>query len=305
MDLAMTEKIVSSNDTVLKMLEQVNHVASSNFSIVIQGESGTGKATLAHIIHNLGKRAGMPFITVDIDAIPESLIEDELFGYEKGVFEMAYGGTILIAGIQKLSPYVQTKILRVIEEKRVYHLGSTRAVETDARIIASTTVDLKRAVSEKTFREDLFLSLCEHVITIPPLRERPEDIEYLANIFFAEACSELGKDICKITAGTMDILKKHLWKGNIRELKNVIRRAVILCNDNTLKPEHIEFISSKANGPDFLPQEDAPLLSLRDMEKFAIKRALDLTNGKKTKAAALLEIDYKTLVRKIKDYNIQ
>lgn len=301
----MTEKITSRNAAVINILEQVKQLASSDFSIIIQGEAGTGKTTLAHIIHDLGKGPGKPFITVDINAVPEALIEDELFGYEKGVFEMACGGTILIAGIQKLSAYVQTKVLRVIEEKKVYHLGGTRAVDTNARIIATTTTDLKRAVCEKNFREDLYLCLSEHVITIPPLRERPEDIQHLANIFFAGACSELGRNISKIADSTMDLLRKDPWKGNVRELKNVIRRAVILCKENVLKPEHIEFISSGPEVPYLLPQDDAPPLSLRNMEKMAIKRALDHTKGKRTKAAALLEIDYKTLVRKIRVYNIQ
>lgn len=149
------------------------------------------------------------------------------------------------------------------------------------------------------------MCLSEHVITIPPLRERPEEIQYLANMFFDEACAELDKNINRISDNTVDILKKHAWPGNIRELKNVIRRAVVLCKEDVLKPEHIEFISSNANGPCFSPYEETLPFSLTDMERFAIKRALDLTKGKRTKAAALLEIDYKTLVRKIRTYNIQ
>lgn len=218
------EWLLGKSYPIKKIIEQIHQVAQSDFSIVIQGETGTGKTTVARAIHNLSTRATGPFITVDMGTIPETLVESELFGYEKGAFtgaeksrkgffEIANHGTILIDEVQNMSLYVQGKLLRAVEEKRIYPLGSTRPVEVDVRIIAATNSDIKQAVKEKLFREDLFFRLREFEITLPPLRERVDDIPFFAQRFFIEACEELNKRMHGIDDSVVSLLKQYPWQA--------------------------------------------------------------------------------------------
>ena len=302
-----------------KIIGQVKQVAWSDFSIIIQGETGTGKTFIARTIHNLSKRADKPFITVDISVIPETLVESELFGYEKGAFtgadkkrsgffEIADGGTILIDEMENMSPYVQSKLLSVAEDKRIYPLGSSRPVDVDVRIIAATNTDIRKNVIEKKFREDLFYRLGEFIITLPALRERVQDIPFLAQKFLSEAGEELNKNMREISDEALNLLLRDPWRGNVRELKNVIRRAVLLSEDSIIRPEHLEFLlQEKANNEGtspMLPLKEISAIASRAVEAKAIKQALMLTKGNKTKAALTLQIDYKTLLTKIKEYNI-
>ena len=302
-----------------KIIGQVKQVAWSDFSIIIQGETGTGKTFIARTIHNLSKRADKPFITVDISVIPETLVESELFGYEKGAFtgadkkrpgffEIADGGTILIDEMENMSPYVQSKLLSVAEDKRIYPLGSSRPVDVDVRIIAATNTDIRKNVIEKKFREDLFYRLGEFIITLPALRERVQDIPFLAQKFLSEAGEELNKNMREISDEALNLLLRDPWRGNVRELKNVIRRAVLLSEDSIIRPEHLEFLlQEKANSEGtspMLPLKEISAMASRAVEAKAIKQALMLTKGNKTKAALTLQIDYKTLLTKIKEYNI-
>ncbi|HEX8948437.1 MAG TPA: sigma-54 dependent transcriptional regulator [Dissulfurispiraceae bacterium] len=298
------------------VIEQIHQVAWSDFSVIIQGETGTGKSTIARIIHNLSKRAGGPFVTVDMGAIPETLVESELFGHErgaftgaerkkKGFFEISGGGTILIDELENMSPYVQSKLLRVVEERRAYPLGSTQAVEVDVRIIAATNTDIRGAVRERKFREDLFFRLGEFIIQLPPLRERVEDIAFLSRKFFREAAAELNKQMQDITEEAIGLLNRYPWPGNVRELKNVIRRAVLLCSGEVVGAEHISFLIGDKGRENTTPFQEISGLSLKEVEKIAIRQALEFTKGNKTKAASILQIDYKTLLSKAKEYGLK
>lgn len=244
------ESLLGNSPIIKGVIEQIHKVAWSDFSIIIQGETGTGKSVIARTIHDLSKRVKGPFITVDLGAIPETLVESELFGYEKGAFTgaerkkkgffgISNGGTIFIDELENMSPYVQSKLLRVVEEKKVYPLGSTQPVDIDIRIIAATNKDISQSVKERRLREDLFFRLGEFIITLPPLRERIEDISFFAQKFFIEACIELNKQAWEITDDAIDLLNKYLWPGNLRELKNVIRRAVLHADDAVIRAEHI------------------------------------------------------------------
>lgn len=302
-------------------IRQVHQVAGSDFSLIIQGETGTGKSFIARFIHNLSKRSQGPFISVDIGAIPETLIESELFGYEKGAFtgaerrkkgffEIADGGTLLIDELQNMSPYVQSKLLSAVEERRIYPLGSASPVSVDLRLIGATNADIGKLVQDQKFREDLFYRLGEYIISLPPLRERKEDVLALAKKFFKEAVEDLDKQVAGISEGAEKLLEQHSWPGNVRELKNVIRRAVLLTNDTHITPDHIRFLIQESGQAAPANQEGSagagslPSLNLVDLEIFAIREALASTDGNKAKAASLLRIDYSTLLRKIKQYRI-
>ncbi len=314
------EYLLGKSDSMKKVIQQIHQIAYSDFSLILQGETGTGKSFIARAIHNLSKRANGPFVSVDIGTLPETLIESELFGYEKGAFtgaekkkkgyfEIADKGTILIDELQNLSPYVQSKLLKAVEEKSIIPLGSTLPFKTDVRIIGATNTDIIKSVNEnKNFREDLFYRLSEFMIYLPPLRERTEDIQFFADKFFRETAEDLDKQIQAISEKAMTLLINYSWPGNIRELKNVIRRAVLLSEENIIGPENIEFLIREEHS---VPErrtasipDNLPALSLADAEKVTIQKALAITNNNKTKAASILKIDYTTLLRKIKQYNI-
>ena len=314
------EYLFGKSDAMKKVIHQIQRISKSDFSLIIQGETGTGKSFIARTVHNLSKRSKGPFVSVDIGAIPETLIESELFGYEKGAFtgaekkkkgyfQMADGGTLLIDELQNLSPYVQSKLLMAIEEKKIMPLGSTRPVHTDVRIIGATNRDIMKAVKkDNVFREDLFYRLSEFIISLPPLRKRPEDIPFLAEKFFRDVSEDLDKQLNSISPEALGLLTGYPWPGNIRELKNVVRRSVLLSDENTIKPEHIEFLN---NSGDTSPakgkqpaSDELQALNLKELEKMAIRKSLKLTKGNKTKAASILDIDYTTLLRKIKNYGI-
>ena len=313
------EWLLGRSDAMKRIIQQIKQVAQSDFSIIIQGETGTGKSIVAQTIHNLSKRAEKPFVTVDMGAIPESLVESELFGHEKGAFtgaekkkkgffDVADSGTILIDELQNMSPFMQSKLLSVAEKKKTYPLGSTQPIHTDVRIIAATNTEIKRNVMEKKFREDLFFRLGEFIISLPPLRKRIEDIPFLAHRFLTEAGAELNKQTREISDTAVTILMQYPWPGNVRELKNVVRRAVLFSDNGIVRPEHLDFLTEDKCGFNdtsrVLPLKELSAMAAREVEKKAIKHALDLTKGNKTKAASILQIDYKTLLTKIKEHSV-
>lgn len=317
---ASLEWIFGKSEVMRNMIYQIRQIAKSDFSVIIQGETGTGKSVVAQTIHNLSKRAKGPFQSVDVGVISENLIESELFGHEKGsftgadkkkigFFEVANNGTLFIDELENMPLQLQSKLLRAVEEKRIYPVGSTKAVDINVRIIAATNADIKQSVREKKFREDLFFRLSEFIITVPKLKDRIEDIPFLAKKFFSKTAIELNKQIFEIDNGAMQLLQNYSWPGNIRELKNVIRRAVLLTGNGIIKANNIEFLADETNSKDdpdlFLPLKEITARVVKEAEKQAIKRILLLTKGNKTKAASMLEIDYKTLLTKIKEYDLQ
>jgi DNA-binding NtrC family response regulator len=298
-----------------KIIEQLKHVAPTNFSIIIQGETGTGKTVLAKMLHDKSLRAGKEFVKIDVSNIPETIIESEFFGYEKGAFtgavgsrkgffETANGGTIFIDEIENLSPLAQSKLLTVIESREIYRLGSRKPVPLDIRVIAATNSDMQKTVMEGKFREDLFFRLGEFIITLPTLRERRDDIPAMASKFIEEACLELNKPAKAINKKALDRLSNYRWPGNIRELKNTIRRAALLSGDAEITEDHIGFLL----GTGAEEQKDYPLMPLRDavggIERKIIAKALEATKGNRAQAASILMIDAKTLRTKIKEYDL-
>jgi transcriptional regulator with PAS, ATPase and Fis domain len=313
------EYMLGSSESVKKIVSQITQVASSDFSIIIQGETGSGKSIVAALIHSLSKRHKRPFVTVDIGAIAETLVESELFGHGKGAFtgadkntrgyfEMANNGTVFLDELQNMTLGMQSKLLGAVEQGKICPVGKTEPVDIDIRIISATNADLRELVKEKKFREDLFFRLSEFVIKLPPLRERIDDIPSFATRFCIEACSELNRPVVELSEEVINLLVRHDWPGNVRELKNVIRRAVLLCEGKTMLPEHVDFLTDGS----FEYGEHAPGLTLREIsstaageaEKAAIKRVLELTKGNKSRAASILHVNYKTLLSKIKQYSI-
>ncbi len=308
------EWLMGKSSAMKGVIAKVRQVSSSDFSVVLQGETGTGKSFLASVIHNMSRRAGKEFIKVDMSVIPENLVESELFGYEKGAFtgasrnkkgyfEVAREGTLFIDELENMSPYMQTKLLSAVEDRKIFPLGSTRPVNIDVRLIFASNKNLKKSVGKKEFRKDLFYRLGEFIIDIPPLRERVEDIPMFARKFLIEASTEMNKQIKEFEDAIACLVEYH-WPGNLRELKNVIRRAVLLSEDGVLRPKNVRFLLKEGE----YNTENASLFPLREavaaIEKKAIKEALHINAGNKSKAAALLQIDYKTLLTKIKDYII-
>jgi DNA-binding NtrC family response regulator len=314
---ASLEWIFGKSIAIKTVIQQIRQVALSNFLVVIQGETGTGKSVVAQAIHNLSRRTEQPFQVIDVGAIPETLIESELFGHEKGAFtgadrkkkgyfESAQGGTIFIDELENLPLGMQGKLLRAVEDRRAYPLGSTSPVAFDARVIAATNMDLRQMVIEKKFREDLFYRLSEFIISLPPLRERVEDIPFFAAKFLMKASTELNRQIGELDQKTLNLLSSYSWPGNIRELKNVIRRAALLAENGVIKPEHFQSLLRDSHGHSatgaVMPLKQVSAMAAREAEREAIKRVLAMTHGNKSKAASILEIDYKTLLTKIKEY---
>src|SRR5712664_3016251 len=291
-----------------KILEQIKQVADSPLTVLVEGETGTGKELVARAIHQLSARREKPFVAVDCGAIPDTLIESELFGYEKGAFtgahqrkegqfQLAGGGTLFLDEIVNLPLPTQAKLLRALQERQVQPLGSKRPVRVAARIIAASNVPLEREVRAGRFRQDVYYRLNEFGITLPPLRER-DDILHLANEFLPEASIELGRPSRKIAEAAGEILLRYHWPGNVRELRNVIRRAILLASD-VIEPEHLSVLPvdpSPETAAAALRGELAPVdSSLReiaetaaaDAEQQAIRRVLQVTSGNKSEAARL------------------
>ncbi len=315
------ELMLGRSDKMREIIEQIRRIAKTDFTVLIQGETGVGKSFIANIIHSLSPRAHNPFIRIDMGTIPETLFESELFGYEKGAFTgadkgrkgmfelAANGGTIFIDELENMTPYAQSKFLTVIEEKKIHPLGSAETKDINVRFISATNRDIKQSLAEKHIRKDLFYRLSEFMITIPPLRERVDDIPFLAQKFLIEAEDKLNVPLKNFSEEIFEALKRYPWPGNVRELRNIIiRRAVLMSQNHSIKLRDMEFLledmTGKAESFDLLPLKELTTIAVRDVEKKAIKKALELTKGNKSKAALILQVDYKTLLTKIKEYNL-
>jgi DNA-binding NtrC family response regulator len=305
-----------------KIVQQIKQVADSPLTILIEGETGTGKELVARATHQLSARCKKPFVALDCGAIPETLIESELFGYEKGAFtgahqrkegqfSLAGGGTLFLDEIVNLPLPTQAKLLRALQERQVQPLGSKQPIRVDARIIAASNVRLEQEMRAGRFRQDVYYRLNEFVIALPPLRER-DDILHLANDFLAEASMELGRPCREISEAAAQSLLHYSWPGNVRELRNVIRRAILIASD-VIEPEHLSFLHADASPAAASREERAAIgrslkeiadAAAADAEQHAIRRILRDTKGNKSEAARLLRTDYKTLHLKMKQYGI-
>ncbi|MEW6375311.1 MAG: sigma-54 dependent transcriptional regulator [Thermodesulfobacteriota bacterium] len=318
------ESIMGTGSEIKKVFERINKVASTNFTVLIEGESGTGKEIVANAIHRASLRGDHLFIAVDCGAIPDTLIESELFGYErgaftgadrekKGQFELANNGTIFLDEIGNLPYHVQNKLLRMIQERRIQKLGGKHASSVDVRIIVASNIPLLQLVKERRFRSDLYYRLNEFKIELPPLRRRKEDIPFLAKEFINEGNIELEKSVKGLKKDSLEILLNHPWPGNVRELKNVIKRAVLLAED-LIEPSHLIFditspfyqpIIPEVNAKEEMPLKEITRRAIYLVEKREIERALVKNSGNKSKTSKMLKIDYKTLLSKMKEYNIK
>ena len=321
--MSLAERMGSSR-AIESVIQQVAKVARSSFTVLIQGETGTGKELVARAIHNQSPRRGKPFVAVDCGAIPETLVESELFGYERGAFtgairrkegrlQAAGDGTVFLDEIGNLPLRMQAKLLRVLEERQVTLLGATRPVSVDARIIAASNVNVEDEIQAGRFRADLFYRLNEFGISLPALRDRREDIAHLARQFLDEVSMELRRPVHGITDETMELLGRHDWPGNVRELKNVIRKAALLATDE-VTPEFLPPLgASRAAGRSpvvdpavvgELSLREVADVALADAERRAIREAMEAAKGNKSQAARLLRTDYSTLHAKMKRYGI-
>ena len=321
--MSLAERMGSSR-AIESVIQQVAKVARSSFTVLIQGETGTGKELVARAIHNQSPRRGKPFVAVDCGAIPETLVESELFGYERGAFtgairrkegrlQAAGDGTVFLDEIGNLPLRMQAKLLRVLEERQVTLLGATRPVSVDARIIAASNVNVEDEIQAGRFRADLFYRLNEFGISLPALRDRREDIAHLARQFLDEVSMELRRPVHGITDETMELLGRHDWPGNVRELKNVIRKAALLATDE-VTPEFLPPLGASrtaGRSPVVDPAVVGELslrevadVALADAERRAIREAMEAAKGNKSQAARLLRTDYSTLHAKMKRYGI-
>jgi DNA-binding NtrC family response regulator len=305
-----------------KIVQQIKQVADSPLTILIEGETGTGKELVARATHQLSARCKKPFVAVDCGAIPETLIESELFGHEKGAFtgahqrkegqfSLAEGGTLFLDEIVNLPLSTQAKLLRALQERQVQPLGSRQPVRVDARIITASNVHLEQEMRAGRFRQDVYYRLNEFQIVLPPLRER-DDILHLANDFLAEASMELGRPCREISEAAAQSLLQYAWPGNVRELRNVIRRAILITSD-VIELEHLSFLHADTSAAAAIREEQATIgrslkeiadAATADAEQHAIRRTLRDTKGNKSEAARLLRTDYKTLHLKMKQYGI-
>jgi DNA-binding NtrC family response regulator len=304
--------IITKNPRMDEILALTQDVASLRSTVLIRGESGTGKELVARAIHYSGHRAEKPFVAVSCAALTETLLESELFGYEKGAFtgamgqakgkfEVAHGGTIFLDEIGDISPKLQADLLRVLQERRFYRVGGNAEVEIDVRIIAATNKDLREEVQQGRFREDLFYRLNVIEIKLPPLRERREDIPLLAEHFVQRISSELGRDVGGITAAALKLLIGHDWPGNVRELENVIERAIVTCRNGMLDEQDFSWLQQRTARSDAWEIPDVPL---GELERRAIVAALERKHGNVKEASTALGIDRSTLYDKLKRYEI-
>jgi DNA-binding NtrC family response regulator len=313
--------VMGPSEASRAVMHQVRKIAPSTLTIVICGETGSGKEVVARAIHRGSLRAGGPLIAVDCGAIPETLVESALFGHERGAFtgadrrkdgyfQLAHGGTLFLDEVGNLSLGLQARLLRTLQERCVLPLGASRPVDVDVRIVAASNVILQQEVRAGRFREDLFYRLAEYVITVPPLRERRDDIPPLVRRFLADMALELGRPGPEISEPAMAALLEHPWPGNVRELRNVVRRAALLApdligpDDLRLSSDDIATVAPPLVSTERRPLREVAAAAADAAERHAITEALRATGGNKSEAARMLQVDFKTLHLKMRRLGI-
>ncbi|HHV78066.1 MAG TPA: sigma 54-interacting transcriptional regulator [Firmicutes bacterium] len=311
--------IYGHSDAITQVKRLALKAARGDSTVLIMGESGVGKEVFAHAIHSMSPRAGKPFIKVNCAAIPEQLLESEMFGYEEGgftgakkggkpgKFELANHGTIFLDEIGDMSLGMQAKLLRVLQEREMERVGGVKPIQLDIRVIAATNKDLESMVKAKLFRQDLWYRLNVFPIVIPPLRDRREDIPEIAESLLKELCDELRLPLCSLSKGALDVLMSYSWPGNIRELRNALERAVNICEGKEIRAEH--FTTAIRNSVKVAAQDSCQFHTLKksigETEAELIKTALEASGYNKTKAAKALGIHRCTLYAKIKKYSLE
>ncbi|MCP4268131.1 MAG: sigma-54-dependent Fis family transcriptional regulator [Candidatus Brocadiaceae bacterium] len=305
------EFVVDKRSKMFNVLNNVKRIAQSKASVLIQGESGTGKELIAHSIYSYSQRKSKPFIKVNCAALSESLLESELFGHEKGSFtgadlkrmgrfELANGGTLLLDEISEVSPKIQAKLLRVLEQEEFERVGGSKTLKVDVRIIATTNRNLYKDIENNNFRQDLYFRLNVIPVILPSLRERKEDIPVLADYFLNKYVSGIDTNLRRISADAKKILAQYDWRGNVRELKNLIHRCTVMVDSEVLLPEHFEHMLNVRK-----PGKDNGLTvgqTIEDVERELIYKTLENTGGNKTRAAEILDVTPRTLRNKLSRY---
>jgi len=314
--------IIGDSPALRQVMSAIDRAAGTDTTVLLEGESGTGKELCARALHNASPRANGPFVAINCAAIPENLLEAELFGYERGAFtganqrkigkfEMAQRGTIFLDEIGEMPLALQAKMLRAIETKRIERLGGNTSILVDVRIVAATNRMLRQAVANRQFREDLYFRLSVFPVTVPPLRDRKDDIPKLALHFVERVCRDVGKKLT-VSPEAMALLVEHTWPGNVRELQNAIERAVILADGERLLPRHLNLTTQM--GATIDPWEmldwsgslaDVTSRFTNEAEKRKIALALKQANGDKGRAADLLQLNFKTLAVKLRQHGLE
>jgi transcriptional regulator with PAS, ATPase and Fis domain len=304
---------VAGSPAMQEVLELAARVAPLDTTVLVYGESGTGKEFIVRMIHDQSPRAGAPFVSINCAALTETLLESELFGHVRGaftgavrdkagLFEVAGAGTIFLDEIGEVAPTVQAKLLRALQEREIRRVGAERSIKIHARVVAATNRDLRAAVEAGTFREDLYFRLGAFIITVPPLRDRRDDVPRLVHHFVQRAAARMKKDVRTVSADAMSALMAYRWPGNVRELEHAVERAVILASGTAIRrrdlpPEILQRDRTAAAGA-------AQDLDLRAQERASIERALERFDGNRRKAAQALKISTVTLWRRMKDYGL-
>jgi DNA-binding NtrC family response regulator len=308
---AASKQFIAGSGAMQDVLELAARVAPLDTTVLIYGESGTGKEFIVRMIHDQSLRASGPFVSINCAALTETLLESELFGHVRGaftgavrdkagLFEVATDGTLFLDEIGEVAPTVQAKLLRALQEREIRRVGAERTIKVNARVVAATNRDLRAAVAASTFREDLYFRLGAFVITVPPLRDRREDIPHLVHDFVRRAASRVKKDVQAVSADAMTALMNYSWPGNVRELEHAIERAVIVARGETIRPRELPpEISQKAR-----QRVSDDSLDLQEQERAMIERALERFRGNRKEAAEALKISTVTLWRKMKQYGL-
>jgi two-component system response regulator AtoC len=309
-------EIIGNTRVMHDIFEVIKKVANSRATVLVQGESGTGKELAARAIHYNSSRANAPFIKVNCAALPESLLESELFGHEKGAFtgavtrrpgrfELAHRGTLLLDEVSEIPLGLQAKLLRVLQELEFERVGGTRPIKVDVRIVATTNRNLDEEIEAKRFREDLFFRLNVIPITLPPLRERLDDVPLLAQHFVERYCRENNRAPKRLVPEALDLMRRYGWPGNVRELQNVTERAVVLDADEVIRPEHLALRPGGSEDSDADEIVDAVGITVAEMERRLILKTLRALGGNRGRTAEMLQISVRTLRNKLNQYRMQ
>ena len=309
--------IVADTPAMASLIALIKRAADSDATVLLLGESGTGKELFARSIHQWSRRIENPFVVINCVALTETLLENELFGHEKGAFtgattqqkgkvELADDGTLFLDEIGDMAPDLQAKLLRLLQDREFHRVGGTRLVRVNIRVIAATNRDLSKAVKEGTFREDLFHRLNVISFSIPPLRDRPDEIPHLADLFLRRYTKEMGKPGMRLTDAALGAMQQYRWPGNVRELENAVARAVVLCTDREIGPEHLRLSAGQDEEPQVREANDLSYHeAMEHYRYYLIEQALKRTHGNQTKAAEALGLQRSYLARVLKQKRVE